>query len=154
MSPQIDVIKQIISENHISKEAIINEWEYFNIDHGPNEQFNPEIILSITQKIDRKTKGVYVYTYTDRDSVNLLYIGKSKDLPDRIRNHYRERFGDTGLPRWIQFWSQHQYNMRIYYKELEFEADAHLDEALRIIVERYLIAVLKPISESFYKSVK
>jgi hypothetical protein len=64
----------------------------------------------------------------------LLYIGKAKLLYDRLKSHYIESFspvpGDTKDMRWHRFFSSHQGELTVYWKEFEDEEDRQLVEII------------------------
>lgn len=127
-------------------------WNSILVDHSSNV-YNETHLREFRSLIGKK-RGIYVYTFNDGSSEHILYVGKSQDLASRLSVHYKERHDKMGMPKWRQFWQSHTHQMKIYYKEINVDADSYVDEAMRIIVERYMIAKLKPISENTYKSVK
>lgn len=129
-------------------------WSSLEIDHSTD--YRKEVINELRNAIPNgnKCSGIYIYTFVDENNqTQILYIGKSKTLPKRLFNHYKERYGLAGIRDWPKFWGSYKHNMKVYYKDIK-DDDAYIDEALRIIVERWLIAKLKPLSENLYKSIK
>lgn len=106
-------------------------WLKFNLIHciPENEQMKKEQYSFIRGQVERKA-GIYVYKKKD----NCLYIGKAKLLYDRIKSHYIESFspvpGDTKDMRWHRFFSQHQGELEIYWKEFQSEEERQLIELL------------------------
>lgn len=129
-----------------------SNWQFIQIDHSNN--LYDDSHLKKFRSIIGKQKGIYVYTNTIDDTEKVLYVGKSQDIASRLSIHYKERHDRMGMPRWRRFWQYHTCIMKVYYIGIDYDEDSYIDEALRIIVERYLIAKLKPISEQTYKSVK
>lgn len=129
-------------------------WQHVEIDHSGeyNENIRAELRVAVPGGI--KSCGVYVYTYLNNDDqMQVLYVGKSQKLPDRLFNHYKESHGRAGISVWPQFWGSRKFKMKIYFKEIASE-NPNLSEAMRIIVERWLIATHQPESEKTRKSIK
>lgn len=146
-------LQEVMESNSISPKSFRVYWSSIVLDHS-NEWFEPAMLQSLRKQLPHPvTKGIYIYEYFVDGKPQVLYIGKSKDIASRLYNHYKERFGLTGHPKWIEFWSSNKHKCTVYYKEIGDE-DEYADEALRIITERYLIATLKPQSEYLYKSIK
>lgn len=130
------------------------KWPRITIDHSTD--YRSDVLKELRETIPggNKCSGIYIYTFEDAEGLNqILYIGKSKTLPKRLFNHYKERYGLAGIRDWPKFWGSYKHSMKVYYKEIS-DDEAYIDEALRIIVERWLIAKLKPLSENLYKSIK
>lgn len=128
-------------------------WPSVEVDHE-SDQFDPKYFGYLKDKLKKRKSGIYIYEFEDNSGTQTLYVGKSKALASRLWNHYRERHNKTGSPNWRKFWSDYKYKMKVYVHAISYNGDDHIDEALRIITERYFIATIKPISESIYKSVK
>ena len=132
-------------------------WHCIEMDHESDtfDKNNRVRLLEQIKKL-RTNKGLYIYEFTDPvdSSIQTLYVGKSKQLDDRIWHHYKERHRLCGMPKWQDFWSSHKYKMNVYVHEVQDDDNGLLDEACRIISERYFIVTLNPISERLYKSVK
>ncbi|HYE10700.1 MAG TPA: GIY-YIG nuclease family protein [Patescibacteria group bacterium] len=118
----------------VSKET----WSVFKLNHcrPQNEQIKKEQYSFIRGQVE-KTAGIYIYMKND----NCLYIGKAKLLYDRIKSHYIESFspvpGDTKDMRWHRFFSQHQGELEVYWKEFQNEEE-------RQIIELLLTKLLQP----------
>jgi len=152
----INDIETALGRSHISKEEYRTWWSCIDIDHK-SSTYDKSYLNNIRSLLTKpKMMGVYIYEFVDpsTDEMKTLYVGKSKDIAYRLFNHYKERHDQTGHLTWRNFWQSHQYNMRVYVREISHKGDDYLDEASRIIAERYLIAKLKPISENTYKSIK
>lgn len=133
-----------------------NAWQKIEIDHE-SETYDHSLLKRLNQEIGSPySMGLYIYEYDvpQIDHPVTLYVGKSKTLPSRLYNHYKERHGLTGTPTWRRFWESHLHKMKVYVYEVGHKGSALEDEACRIISERYFISALKPISELHSKSVK
>ena len=133
-----------------------NSWRMIEIDHQ-SETYDPSLLKRLTQAIGSPyAMGLYIYEYDSLvgNQIDTLYVGKSKTLPSRLWNHYKERHNLTGSPTWRRFWGMHTHKMKVYVHEVGYKGTALQDEACRIIAERYFISSLKPISELHSKSVK
>jgi hypothetical protein len=113
-------------------------WSTLRINHcsPENEQKKKEQYIFIRGQVEKRA-GIYIYMKNG----NCLYIGKAKLLYDRIKSHYIESFspvaGDTKDMRWHRFFSQHQGELEVYWKEFESEEE-------RQIVEVLLTKILQP----------
>jgi hypothetical protein len=131
-------------------------WSRIDIDHE-TATYDKNYRKELQSKLSKMSgKGLYIYEFEDpiTKEVKTLYVGKSKELPARLFNHYKERHRQTGHPKWRDFWSSYPHKMTVYVQDVGHEDDKLLDEACRIISERYFIVKLNPISELTYKSVK
>jgi hypothetical protein len=114
-------------------------WSTFKLSHciPENEQKKKEQFSFIRCQVEKRA-GIYIYFKNEK----CLYIGKAKQLYDRIKSHYIESFstvpGDTKDMRWHRFFSQHQDEVEIFWKEFQSEEE-------RQIVEILLTKLLKPI---------
>jgi predicted GIY-YIG superfamily endonuclease len=145
-------------ENVLNQHDVLdyNTWPHVIIDHS-DIPFDKNALITLRNTIPGgdKASGIYIYTYTDENNnTRVLYVGKSKTLPKRLFNHYKERYGLAGIRDWPKFWGSYKHVMKVYYKTINDDSDSYIDEALRIIVERWLIAKLKPLSENTFKSIK
>lgn len=118
-------------------------WESFNIDHSAprDEQEKRDMYNFIKSQVDKRA-GIYVYM---KDG-ECIYIGKAKLLYDRMKSHYIESFspvpGDTKDMRWHRFFSHHQGEVEVFWKEFESEQE-------RQVVEILLTKILEPVFLSF-----
>lgn len=154
-----DIIADIevaLGRSAISKFMYRMWWSKIEVDHETNT-YDKDYLKKLRSMLGKpKMMGVYIYEFIDKNDSEqkTLYVGKSKDIAYRLFNHYKERHDQTGHPAWRTFWNAHQYKMTVYVREIGHKGDDYLDEASRIIAERYMIANLKPISENTIKSVK
>lgn len=152
----INDIETALGRSHISKDDYRKWWTCIEVDHKSPDYDKNYLKVLRASLLKPSMMGVYIYEFTDPvdNQVKTLYVGKSKDIAYRLFNHYKERHDETGHTSWRAFWQTHQYNMQVYVREINHKGDDYLDEASRIIAERFLIAKLKPISENIYKSIK
>ena len=131
------------------KSACLNEiksWRKISFDQS--QKFNPKLgsdIKQIREVIREKTKfplkGVYIYL----DKNEVLYIGKTKRFSNAIHRHYNEAHKLGGDKKYQDFFSRHLKPIAIYFKEIDsnYSNDEIKNEALRIILERMIIAGLR-----------
>ncbi len=123
----------------VSKE----KWSSFQITHcqPDDNEMKMEQFKFIKKQVGKKA-GVYIYI---KDK-SILYIGKAKGLNNRLKSHYIESFstvpGDTKDNRWHRFFSQHQGEVNVLWKEVETEEE-------RQIIEIILTHIMKPVFLSF-----
>lgn len=153
-----DIIQDIetaLGRSHISEREYRKWWKFVEVDHESSTYDRDYLKYLRGYVIQPNTMGIYIYEFVDvNGETKTLYVGKSKDIAYRLFNHYKERHDKTGHPTWRTFWQSHPYKMRVYIRSVGHKGDDYLDEASRIIAERYLIAKIKPISEDTFKSVK
>lgn len=149
-------IETALGRSHISDGDYRKWWKVIDVDHE-SVVYDKDYLKHIRGSLVKpNTMGIYIYEFEDLTTkeISTLYVGKSKDIAYRLYNHYKERHDKTGHATWREFWQSHPYKMKVYYMSIGHKGDDYLDEASRIIAERFLIAKLKPISENTYKSVK
>jgi GIY-YIG catalytic domain-containing protein len=117
-----------------------DEWNPFEITHHPtvNLADGDYLIEKIRASIPRGTGGVYIYEDINGD---VIYVGKSADLRDRFRTHYRranrrDPSGDRN-DRHFNFWSARCGKLVVYWHRIDREVD-------RQIVEIMLTFYLQP----------
>lgn len=115
-------------------------WSTFEIEHFADALVADADgqIEEIRQAIPRRTRGVYVYHDAAGDCI---YVGKSQDLRDRFRVHYRRanREGGNGDEnnRHFNFWSSRTGKLTVSWFKIDREED-------RQIVEIMLTFYLRP----------
>jgi excinuclease UvrABC nuclease subunit len=106
-------------------------WSSFNINHiKPEDEQTKKRLYNFIKSQVKDHSGIYIY----KKDNELLYIGKAKLLYDRLKSHYIESFspvpGDTKDMRWHRFFSSHQGELTVYWKEFEDEEDRQLVEII------------------------
>lgn len=149
-------IETALGRSYLTKGQYRFWWKSIEVDHESSTYDRDYLKVIRASLAKRSVMGIYIYEFTDPvdNEIKTLYVGKSKDIAYRLFNHYKERHNVTGHQAWRDFWMSHQHKMRVYVREVTHKGDDYLDEASRIIAERFLIAQLKPISENTIKSVK
>ena len=115
-------------------------WNTFEVEHfGALDVADADRrIEDIRASIQRKTGGVYVYHNANSECI---YVGKSQDLRDRFRVHYRRanRRGGSGdeYDRHFNFWSARTGKLKVSWYRIEREED-------RQIIEIMLTFYLRP----------
>lgn len=118
-------------------------WDSFQLIHRQpeNDESKNEQFKFIKGQVGKKA-GIYIYIKDEK----IIYIGKAKELNNRIKSHYIESFstvhGDTKDNRWHRFFSQHQGEVNVLWKEVDTEEE-------RQIIELLLTRILKPTFLSF-----
>lgn len=121
-----------------------NDWKLHN-----SQTKKGELIKLIRNKIDQGESldfhtscGVYAYIKNKQ----VLYIGKTAKLEDAIQRHYKEANDIGGNRPYRKFFGKYKKGVKIYFKEIDYIAEVGKkpSEALRIIIERILIASLNP----------
>ncbi len=138
----IDKLESLLEKENllpVSEET----WNSFQMMHcqPDSDESKKEQFKFIKGQVGKKA-GIYIYIQDEK----ILYIGKAKELNNRIKSHYIESFstvpGDTIDNRWHRFFSQNQGKVKVLWKEIETE-----DE--RKIIEFILTRILKPTFLSF-----
>lgn len=138
----IDKLETLLVEENflpVSEE----KWNSFQIMHcqPENDESKKEQFKFIKGQVGKKA-GIYIYIKEEK----ILYIGKAKELNNRIKSLYIESFstvpGDTKDNRWHRFFSEHQGEVNVLWKEVETEEE-------RQIIELILTRMLKPTFLSF-----
>lgn len=110
-----------------------NDWNTFEIEHFADAQVadTHAAIDNIRASIPRNTGGVYVYHDA---SGECIYVGKSADVRDRFRTHYRrsnreDRKGDRNN-RHFNFWSSHTGKLNVSWLKIDREEDRQIIEIM------------------------
>ncbi|MCX6148436.1 MAG: hypothetical protein NTW25_14480 [Candidatus Kapabacteria bacterium] len=127
---------------------VVGNWKLFKVEHPktkPDRISELEYINKIKSEVGNRS-GLYCY-YNDRTVC--LYVGKAKQLHDRIKSHYRESFtlNDGKSSQWNKFFSEHVGTISLYWIEID-------NEDLRVISERLIAMLEKPLFEQVNKKTK
>lgn len=128
---------EFLKANHLY--PIEENWNQFSIIHSkPNNDMERNKIKAYIDSAVGKKNGLYAYT--DVHGI-VLYIGKAKQLRNRLHSHYRESYetvpGDTKDHRWHRFFLEHQGELNVYWIEIE-------DEESRRIIEQMVDYIVNP----------
>lgn len=146
--------------NVLDKNDIANinsqKWKQVKVNHSITNEDTREKKKIFKDKLREQLKvdnttvisGIYVY-YKDN---KCLYVGKSKNIINRLSDHYIESQGFLGGD-WGKFFSEHSYDLSVYILQLDDEEPIK-GEAIRIIIERLLLILLKPEFEKLHPSKK
>lgn len=146
----------VLEKNQLSNNQI-SEWKSIEVDHtkiiGDVKEIRKNFKLLLAKKMDVTPKarlgGIYAYF----DDEECLYIGKTKDLINRLTTHYIEAQDYTIESDWHTFFRENAKPLKIYFSLID-SPDEDLGEALRIVVERLLLIKVKPKFETIHKSSK
>jgi uncharacterized protein YktA (UPF0223 family) len=99
---------EFLEANHLY--PIEENWNQFSIIHNkPINEIERNKIKGYIDSAVGKKNGLYAYTDVNG---NVLYIGKTKPLHNRLLSHYREFYetvpSDTKDHRWHRFFMEHQ----------------------------------------------
>lgn len=120
------IIKKL--ESVLEEESIFpitkETWQCFNINHRcPADHAERKEQYEFIKDKVRNKAGIYIYKKDEQ----IIYIGKAKLLYDRLKSHYIESFspvpGDTKDMRWHRFFSEHNGEVKVYWKEFEYEEE-------------------------------
>ena len=111
-------------------------------------------------KIERGKKRISGIYWLINNKNQTLYIGKGKDIADRMLSHYKAFLGIKQPNAWTNFFSKVKGRVIIRWIEIDHEDD-YVGETLRIIIERLLTNKLKietngrePLFEAEHSSIK
>jgi hypothetical protein len=151
-------IKQILEEidyfdfdqfvekiNNFKNRLDIEHWNYIEVNHSNfenKEQFRKYILSQEIFPI--KISGLYSFFKNHK----CIYIGKAKNIRDRIESHYLSSHNLGNLTRGEKqrklFGKYLKDDLIIYYTELNDEYDSQIGEELRLTIERQLHLKYKP----------
>ena len=156
MESLFDDLIVVLKKYNLSKEQI-HQWKSIKVDHSKKDgdkktimkNFKIDLRQQIGDSAGNKIRGIYAYY--DEDSC--LYIGKTKDLINRLAMHFSESKLDVVKGDWDKFFGNYRKPLKVYFKSVD-STDENIGEALRIVVERLLLHCVNPVFESFHKSTK
>ncbi len=124
--------KEFLGKHNFLPLHVTNKnWNQFLIKHQRKEPTKEEIKSERT-RIKNKLygkQGIYVYI---RKKNELIYIGKSVNLANRIFAHYKEAFIGIGV--WGNFFFRHAGDLTILWREIESDRQRRaLEEMLEDI---------------------
>ncbi len=127
------------------QDADIQQWSSFQLDFATAYQDKQNIIANIKNNIpDYKFQnGLYAIF----DGPECLYIGVGRPIWSRIKSHYKAAKGKDSAIRWVQFFSQYQKPLTIYWKRLDGFEDDRVGDRVRELVEHILQSRYLPLFE-------
>ena len=114
------------------------KWNHFKIIHTAKKPSDHELKIvreRLHSIFPRKAAGIYAY---ESKAGELLYIGKAKNLFNRVYSHYRETFIDVGGDKsgvWHYFFNANHGELKIFWTELEGERERHIVEQCLEVVK-------------------
>jgi hypothetical protein len=116
--------------------CVAGDWKNCVLTHN-GKKGQKKAYSDIDGAILKKVGGVYVYMKKDV----CLYVGKSRNLNWRIKDHYRESYAkpkpkDRGK-RWYDFFGarENQGDMRIFWKPMEDRKAKVVEQMLSYVLE-------------------
>lgn len=132
-----DAIRQ--SQEHLD----VRQWQSFVIDFSVEFDRRREIWAHIQESIPnhKTTNGIYAL-FAGGDC---LYIGKGCPIWSRIKSHYNAAHGHDPAPRWVEFFSQHQTKVNVYWLDYSPSEERSIDDQLRRNLEFFLQRKYQPL---------
>lgn len=117
----------------------IKQWNYIEVNHSNSitKQDFRNILLN-KQIHPLKVSGIYAYFINNK----CIYIGKAKNIQNRIESHFLSSQNLDNLSRGAKhralFSKYLENNLTIYYQELDDTFHSQIGEELRFTIERLL----------------
>ncbi len=129
------------------QDADILQWSSFQLDFATAYEDKQNIIANIKNNIpDYKFQnGLYAIF----DGSKCLYIGIGRPIWSRIKSHYNAAKGKDSAIRWVQFFSQYQKPLNVYWKSLDGFENDRVGDRVRELIEHILQDRYKPRFEEF-----
>lgn len=123
----------------------IKHWNYINLNHSKfNEKKEFSKLLKENDFFPLKSAGLYSYFFNNK----CLYIGKAKNLQNRIESHWISSQNLGNLTRGEKhrklFSKYYENDLTLYFTNLDDEFNSQLGEELRKTVENLLHLKYKP----------
>ncbi len=129
------------------QDANILQWNSFRLDFATAYE-NKETVIAIIKNNIPDYKFLHGL-YAIFDGPECLYIGVGRPIWRRIKSHYKAAKGKDSATRWVQFFSQYQKPLTIYWKTLDGFEDDRVGDRVRELIEHILQARYLPLFEEF-----
>ena len=128
-----DITKSILAfEEH----SDICKWDSFEIDFGIPFENKESLISAIKKSMAPHNKQIGIYAIFHGEE--RLYIGIGRPIWRRIKAHYYASKGKDTAKKWIDFFSNFQKPLTIYWKSFEGHESPILGDRVRELIEHIL----------------
>ena len=135
-----DTIRE--SQTHLD----IQQWQSFVLDLSVEFDRRREIWAHIKDSIPnhKTTNGLYAF-FAGNDC---LYIGKGRPIWRRVKSHYHSSHHSDKAHRWVEFFSQHQTKVTVYWLDYSPFEEHSIDDQLRGNLEFFLQRKYQPLFDN------